>query len=151
MSNEFRKAELIELHDIAVAVHPGGYADGLVGWAEFSDEDISFLVDGESLDKLLQAMGITSFSVEHYNVKKQRHYSLKLRDMSLPLFQRLRRVVGGSYSAHNIKELFAQVDGPHLLQIRFVGTYEDQQGAIQEYTTELTYSGNYTVWWKSDQ
>ena len=66
------------------------------------------------------------------------------------IFPQTHTSIRGLEGSHAIKELWARVDGPQLLQVRFVGTFEGSGNVTEEYEQGLTYSGSYTVWWKEE-
>ncbi len=137
MELEYRKADLIELHDAQVVVHAEDFGDG-VNWRTAPTVNGNYVsVDGDGLAHLLEALGVT-FDADllygyEFNVLFRRPFPVEHfgTEVSLP-------------DTPRIKEMWVRPENPHLLHVHLIirlGHSED------EYVQELTYSGHYTVWW----
>jgi len=148
-SNGFKEAELIELHDSGVCLSPENRSVG-TGWQEFLDyESKEFSIDGETIAHLAQIFGISPQPIEIESPKGTRLIGPENLEFKI---SRLRQHVGEGDNnffgcPDKIKNLWAKTEGPHLIQIRVDFFYEDD-GKVENYSKELTYSGNYSVWWK---
>ncbi|MFP4475806.1 MAG: hypothetical protein ACLFOY_09605 [Desulfatibacillaceae bacterium] len=150
----YRKAELVELHDAAVAVHPEEYSDALAGWREFVEEVEHFVIDGHSIAALAEALGWKTHPVVGINTETGQDEATTIANMELPLIRRRRESIGDAqtsiaYEESNIiKQLWARVEAANLLSLRLV-IEREEGGKPDLYVQEVTYSGRFTVWWES--
>ena len=154
--DNFQKAELIELHDARVRIHPERYSDAIMGWSwDDIDSGVDHIViDGDSLSDLAKFFGVNPRYQMSYS-NKDRPYKRVLENMEFPIASRQWMDVGYSTSQHRIRELWARVESPHLLSIRMINLYrfvdmdsnDEQKDEEKEITVNLTYCGNFTVWW----
>jgi hypothetical protein len=138
---EYKKAEMVELHNSNVIIHLDRYSDGIIGWTESPGDNEEFYVEGDRLSTLLQMIGV---DVEPVQEERQ---NVHMKHIDFPI--KRRKVVVGSDDFHKIVGLEVKIDGPHLLHLRFVTQWEDDGKKINA-TQELTYTGSFTVWWPYD-
>jgi hypothetical protein len=55
---EFKKAEMVELHNSNVVLHTENYSDGVIGWTGIAGENEEFYLDGQSLSTFLEMIGM---------------------------------------------------------------------------------------------
>lgn len=138
-ADNFKKAEMIELHDAGVVVPVKGYSDAIVGWTEYSDQAAGgYILDGDVVADLAKIFNVKFGDLTEYSENKQFPYNRKLKDLEFEI----KKSVTDISSNMNIKELWAKIEGPKLLHIR-IHIDDPQETIIQQ----LTYSGNFTVWW----
>jgi len=143
---DFKKAEMVELHNSNVVIHRDNYSDAVIGWTEFPGENEEFYVKGDTLATFLKMVG-----VELSPFREERH-STHMEHMDFPITRR-KVTVGsrhGEYVQHKIVDLYVKIEKSDLIHIRFVSQWEDE-GKLVNYTQEVVYSGSYTVWWPYDE
>jgi hypothetical protein len=137
MESEFRKADLIELHDAQLVVHTDDFGD-VSNWRMAPTVRGNYVsVDGDGLAHLLEALGVTFdadllFGYE-FNILFRPPFTMDhgQTEVSLP-------------DTPRIKEIWVRPENSNLLHVHLLirmGETED------EYVQELTYSGHFTVWW----
>lgn len=155
MMRDYRKAELIELHDCGTSVNPRGYADAIAGWTEAESEDAPWRLDGEALSMVFSSLG---FKLEPFRREFHRKDG-RIRETvselhhfhSLPIFNRYYKNVGD----HDrwIAALEARIIGQELLDMRITWQFAKFVDDIEEPAKEtvcVTYRGNFTVWWAQE-
>lgn len=145
----FKAAELIELHDSGICISPENRSAG-TGWQEFLDYGSrEFSIEGETVAHLAQIFGISPQPMEIQSQKGTKYLSPE--HFEFKISQRRQHVGEGVDSfvgcPDKIKDLWAKTEGPQLLQIR-VDFFYEEDGKVEKYSKELTYSGSYSVWWK---
>ena len=154
MSEDYRKAELIELHDSNVRIHPKNYADAIAGWKEFTSNEV-YMVDGEMLDRLVKFFRVRTETIHLESEKSHKRYTEELKDFEFPLIRKLVEDIGyGDTStphegSHEIGELWAKPIGERSLDIRFTSIFGSGPD-IESKSVYVSYSGSYTVWWSQE-
>lgn len=150
---DFRKAELIELHDRHVAIHPEHYSDALAGWSEYAPRT-NFVINGKGLDRLATYFGIEQRPLKYKESDSDRTGSMNLKHDEIIVLSQEYDDVGSGYmrndpdtQSHKIKELWAKVVSPNLLEIRFVTLFDGDGEPDSEEIQTITYSGSFSVWW----
>ncbi len=150
-SQEFRSAELIELHDAGVCLFTYDNSEGY-GWREFREyEGGSFSISGEDICRLAQIFGLDPEPILATSTKGE----IQRIDPECLEFRivKSRQDVGKKTdsrhygSMERIKNIWAKIDAPQLLQLKV----EFLTSANQEDETiikKISYSGNFSVWWK---
>jgi hypothetical protein len=155
--NDFRKAELIELHDAGVAVHPVEYSDALAGWREFIEDTGYYVLDGRSVATLAEALGWKTHPVTGINTQTGSKESATIEDLEFPILRRRRERIGDNTTSlpdeesNVILELWAKIEAPHVLAIRLVIERDEEEDGPTEYVQEVSYCGRFTVWWETEQ
>lgn len=151
--NVYRKAELIELHDSGIIVHPAEYSDATAGWREFNTISQVYAVEGFSLARIAEHFGIELKDRVVKDEKTRKTFTARVEDADYPVLRRLAEKIGSGHTSesgegsHQIKELWARVLDPKLLAIRFVALMNPGQPDEESHTQEVTYAGSFSVWW----
>lgn len=135
--SDFRQAICVELYDAGVMLrlHDGG------GFCEYDFP--GFWVDGSTLERALQHLGIVSQSAGEF-VKGKRKVG-ELRDWDGFVIHREARWFLDD-SKTDVIAIAVRVLGPHLIDIRI--TLQNADG--DPWTSEHTYAGAFAVEWLID-
>lgn len=148
---ELREVSMIELHDSGVCISPENkHAEG---WQEFSEYDGSeFVISGETISHIAQIFGLDPQNIEIPNTLDGTSEILKPECMEFCITKK-RLLVGEKEDSRQfggmvkIKGIRASIEGAQLLNMEIDRYYKDDE-SLEEYTQAVTYSGNFTVWWK---
>ena len=152
IDKEYRRAELIELHDRGIMIHPFRYSDALAGWSEYASNSQRYVVDGAGLSELASYFGF-EINEKHYIDKKGRKCAQELRNADIPLLRKPIDEIGTGRTSepfelsHKIKEIWAKIIQPNLISIQFITIFDEDLDSKEEIAREVTYSGSFTVWW----
>lgn len=137
MPSNYRRADMIELHDAQLTVHVEGFPQD-VNWLNAPTVNGARLsVDGSGLAHLLEAIGVT-FDANHLYGSE---FDVLFRQPA-PAEDRASESLLSDVP--RINELRARPDGAELLHIHMTLEFGEEG---EEYVQELTYAGHYTVWW----
>lgn len=153
MQGGYRKADMIELHDPGIVVHVDDFpVDGLDWRASPTVAGTRFALDGNEAARLFEALGVT-FDAD-----------LLFGDEFDVVFRR--PVIRGASSSDEaldddgalegdplggvlrIREIRVRTEGSDLLHIH-ISSVPGGSDDEDQYVQELTYSGNYTIWWST--
>ena len=150
-TQEFRSAELIELHDAGVCLFTYDNSEGY-GWREFREyEGGGFSIAGEDICRLAQIFGLDPEPILAKSTKGE----IQRIDPECLEFRivKSRQDVGKKTDSRHyggmerIKNIWAKIDAPQLLQLKveFLTSANQEEETIIK---KISYSGNFSVWWK---
>lgn len=150
-SSDFRSADMIELHSSSIVLFRKDYPDAVVGWREYPDQGPILSVDGETLQRLCDHLGIKTHARHTESVGrdgKSRAWRESLDSYEFPLVQHNPHIVG-AYNEPDlwIEELSARIVAPDLLEMIVKRGFRDSDGQVDYWTVNVTYCGKFTVWW----
>lgn len=134
MDSDYRRADMIELHDCRTAVSRKGYLAGIVPWNEFGPRPIRYVLNGEGLARLLNHLGIVSMGEDHLDDEE-----------ILVLEQQYTEA-----DQQTVKDLHAAIRSANLLDIRVSWECDEDDGTKVIIAQDVSYSGSFTVWWADD-
>ncbi|MDR4505887.1 MAG: hypothetical protein MRK01_14030 [Candidatus Scalindua sp.] len=137
---KFREVKRIELHDAGVTIFQKNYSDSThASWKEFNGIDgPSFVIPHDSVQKIGKLFGL--------NISPSLDNSIRILKERQNVGNSIYQDIHGKQEV--IKELYARIEAPSLLNIRatFDGEFADEP---EDHIQEITYSGSFTVWWES--
>ena len=156
MTNEFRNAELIELHDSNVKIHPRSYSDALAGWSEYSTKE-QYVLGGEEIERLANFFGIQAETLTAMAGDPPKRYKNEIKYQEFNIVRKDTKDIGSGSdsteygSSHRIGELWAKVIGERMLEIKFTTLYGEDSETEEQEMVCVTYSGSYSVWWSPEE
>jgi hypothetical protein len=155
IDDAYRKAELIELHDRGVMIHPFDYSDALAGWSQYAENSNRFVIDGAGLAELAGFFGLATKEKIITDQSGNKKFTQNLKDTEIPVLRKPADKIGAGYtsepheSSHKIKDLWAKIIQPQLISIRFVTVINEDSAEKEEIVQEVTYSGSFSIWWST--
>jgi hypothetical protein len=155
VTNEYRRAELIELHDSNVKIHPQNYSDAVAGWKEYSNKEV-FVLEGESIGDLAKFFGHQPKTLTVTAGDPPKRYKHEINSQKFHIARKITEDIGSGYTStpyegsHKIGELWAKLLGERQIEIKFTSLFEDESEVEEQETVFVTYSGSYTVWWAKE-
>lgn len=149
----FKPVDQIELHDTGVSIEPLDGDDGGSGWREFKGyEGHSYAISGDDICSIAQIFGVNPSPIEEKTAKgiqliDPRYIEIKLMKRRHEAGTKTDSDYGGM---DRIKRLWAKVVAPQFLEIIIEFFYQDDDDGDIHYLKNVTYSGNFTVWWKNE-
>jgi len=142
-SEGYKKATVIEMHDSGRVISDHNHAGE--GWFGFYENASGgYLIEGQQVLDLCQALDIPTQKIQYYNFKKGKmsYKSLDTIDFKIPKFIT-------ELENCEVKELWAKIIDPNLLSIIFHAGFKPE-GYCEDTIQQLEYSGNFTVWWEEE-
>jgi hypothetical protein len=137
--DKLQPCEMIELHDAGIILTSQTCTDALVGWNYGQDEHgLTYSIEGKDLERLAKHFGIGTYPIRKSNEAQY------LEDYTFSLVRKLPDVPDEDKDRW-IKTLSARIIAANLLEILVTWAFSD--GDL--IPVRVTYSGTFTVWWKS--
>jgi len=153
----FRNANFIQLHDAGVNLHPAHIeCEGDVGWCEFAGT-IGHIVaiPGDELARLFRYLQLP-FADNITLLRGGERVEERLGFDTFHIHTESTTIGHGGLvypcaGSPHIRSLKARIAGTSLLVMRIAFEWLDDEGdLVMSRRNEVTYSGNFTVWWEAD-
>jgi len=141
---KYEEATMIELHDRPLVLAVGGYNSVEFEAGDFQNGSESYEFDGAVLAELAGHFGVSHSSIT-LTMPDGRPDRRPLSSGLFPVVRRIVPVFGSRDSSYDITRLLGWVEGERLLHVRFFA--RDAEGG--EFQRDFTYSGSFSVWWKT--
>jgi len=142
----YRRADMIELHDARTIIHARDYSDAFTGWVEFPGDADMTTVSGHDLSQFLEHYGYEALAI-----RGSGKYPRRVQDLEIEMTHHRPLVGSGSkhYNMETQEIISIEVEiplSPNMLSFRVVFSW-NSEGKESYATRYLTYCGAYTVWW----
>lgn len=143
----FKEAEMIELYDAGVVLHPKRYSAS-AGWRDSPGE--SYCIEGRTIEKFMGLFGVQRPLFEKPDAETGGITKCLQRVPDLPIFRRPMEIGDGSLEgteAEIILKLWANIEQPQLLHVRIRSVCDVMDSDKKYYDQDFSYSGRFNVWW----
>lgn len=156
---DYRSADMIELHDANMIVRTQTASETENGWREYPHVGgLSYSINGSVIEKLAKHFGLeTQDAFQSFTSPKtgeRTTFRSLLRQSNFEIGT-TRKIVGDrsqedSEGLQLITCLLVRTTTHNILDIKITFELEYEDGNVDTFEKEITYSGKYTIWWTRD-